>query len=434
MLCRILLFAALPLAAQELSLEQALSQASENNRTLAASRLEVKKSDLEIEVARTYRLPTLKFNLYEAQLLHPVNIDFPAGIWGVYPATGPIPAQNTSVTTPRHPITLVGADFSQPISFLHRIGVGIHLKETESNAARERLRAVEQSVASEVRKAYYRILQTESALAANENTIKTLRELSRVAAENAAQRVVLKSEELEMKARLAKSEYDSASLQLGLATQKEQLNDLMGRDARTEFSVRTLAAPSLDAADLAAARTQALAQRPEIREAKLKVTEAQQDRSLKKSEYTPEVSFDLSYMSTFRINGAPQNIAAAGFTVKWDILDWGRRKKELGIKSFTIDQARIAVQNIESQVLMEVEGHYRKLDESRQLLRVMQMAQETAREKVRVATERYSTASVLLKDLLEAQASMSDADYQYQQALSSYLTAHADFEKAMGNQ
>jgi outer membrane protein TolC len=259
MLFRILLLASLPLAAQELSLDQALSLAAENNRSVAGARLEVKKSNLEIEVARTYRLPTLKFNLYEAQLLRPVEFKFPAGIWGVYPATGSIPGQETSITTPRHPVTLIGADFSQPISFLHRIGVGIHLKQTEAEVVRERLRAVEQSVMSEVRKSYYRILQTESALAVNESTIKTLRELNRVAAEGVAQRVVLRSEELEMKARLAKAQYESASLQLGLATQKEQLNDLIGRDPRTEFSIRSLPAPSLDPADLAQARTQALA-------------------------------------------------------------------------------------------------------------------------------------------------------------------------------
>jgi outer membrane protein TolC len=140
----------------------------------------------------------------------------------------------------------------------------------------------------------------------------------------------------------------------------------------------------------------------------------------------------FGYLTTTGLQVLPRNISAGGFLVSWDVFDWGRKKQELAAKSKTIEQAKTAVQATENQVLVEVESRYRKLEESRRLLQVVQLAQEAAREKLRVATNRYEQRTALLRDALQAEASLAEADYQYQQALSSFLTARADFEKAIG--
>jgi len=253
-----------------------------------------------------------------------------------------------------------------------------------------------------------------------------------VVSESVAQQVVLKSDALEVKARIAKAEYEDAALQHGLATQREQLNDLMGRDTRIEFTVRSLPEPSLAPADLAQARTRAAAEHPEILTARLRVREAEQDRNFKKAEYIPDVNFTFQYLSPFHLNPLPRNVAAAGLSLQWDVFDWGRKKKELAIKDQTVEQAKNALMSAESQVLLEVESRYRQVEEARRLLRVVQMAQETAQEKVRIATNRHAERSALLKDLLEAQASLAEVDYQYQQALSAFFSAQSEFDKASG--
>ncbi len=421
-----------PAVGEELALEQAVSLALKNNRSVANARLEVEKSEAQIGVARTYRFPSMQLNVFEGELLHQLKFEFPAGVWGVYPATGPIPGAPSAVTTPGHPFTLLTGTVTQPISQLHKIGLGIRLRELERDAAREQYRAAQQAVTSGVKKLYYAILQTQSAVRANESALRTLRELDRVASESVAQQVILKSDELEVKARIAKAEYEAAALQHGLATQREQLNDLMGRDTRIEFAVRGLPEPSLTAADLAQARARAVAEHPEIQTAKLRIREAEEDRNLKKAEYIPDVSFTFLYLSPFQLNPLPRNVTAAGLTLQWDIFDWGRKKKELEIKDRTVEQAKNALMSAESQVLLEVENRYRQVEEARRLLRVVQMAQEAAQEKVRIASNRHAERAALLKDLLEAQASLAEVDYQYQQALSGFFSAQADFDKATG--
>jgi outer membrane protein TolC len=423
-----------PLAAEELTLEQAVSLALKDNRNIANARLGIERSENDIAIARTYRLPSFSLDVYEGQLFAPIKFEIPAGALGVYPATGPIPGAQEPITTPARPFTLVEARATQPLSRLHGITLGIQLRQLEREEADAKLKEQQLSLVNQVRRLYYGILETQSALAANQSSQETLREQDRVAMESVARQTALQSEELDVKARIAKVEYESATLQHDLASQKEALNDLLGRDPRLQYTVRGLPDVSPETPDLAAARARALAERPEIREAKLRVQEAKTDHDMKKVEFIPEVNFNISYLSPFRLNFLPENIGTAGFTLKWDVFDWGRKKKELANKTIVIDQAGIALRSTEVQVAAEVELQYRKVEDSQHLLDVVKAAQNAARERVRIATERHALDAALLRDLLEAQSSLAETDHQYQQALVSYMSARADFDKVTAAQ
>ena len=101
-------------------------------------------------------------------------------------------------------------------------------------------------------------------------------------------------------------------------------------------------------------------------------------------------------------------------------------------KNRAISQADNTVLETESRVLMEVNAKYRTLQESCQLIRIARLAQTTARANVQLASYKYRLDAVLLKDVLQAQTSLANADYDYQKALLSFWTAKADFEKAIG--
>jgi len=128
----------------------------------------------------------------------------------------------------------------------------------------------------------------------------------------------------------------------------------------------------------------------------------------------------------------PKNSASIGVVVKWEVFDWGRKKNQLAEKDRAIEQARNALHEAESLVLIEVGDKFRKLQQTRQALVVAQLNQETGRENIRVSTNKYKVKAVLLSDVLQTQATLADADYQYQQALLAYWTARADYEKAIG--
>ena len=103
-------------------------------------------------------------------------------------------------------------------------------------------------------------------------------------------------------------------------------------------------------------------------------------------------------------------------------------------KDKTIEQAKNGLHEAESQVLIDVGDKFRKLQQSRQALIVAQLERETARENVRVNTNKYKLTAALLSDVLQSQASLAEANHGYQQALLSYWTAKAQLEKAMGEE
>jgi outer membrane protein TolC len=184
--------------------------------------------------------------------------------------------------------------------------------------------------------------------------------------------------------------------------------------------------------DRVALFSRALEQRTEVKEARLKEKQAEYDFRLKKSEYLPEVSLAFHYVSLANIEVLPRNAASVGLVFSWDPFDWGRRKRELAAKSKIIEQADHGVHQAEAQVLLDASKQYRRLQESQALVHASRLGEEVAREKLRVATERYKAEAALVREVLQSQASLAEASNHYRRALLSYWTARADLEKALG--
>jgi outer membrane protein len=416
-----------------LTLEQATELALRNNRLIKNSQLAVAKVEDQLAATRALRRPAFKLYALGAQQLAELNFEFERGVFGTFAATGPVPARRTVLSTPRRPTLFLAGTVTQPLSQQYRIGLNLDQLRLSREVAGEGLRRQQQAVVDEVKQLYYGILQSQSALKSLEQSARLYRELDRVTGEYVSQHVALKAQNLEVKTRLAKTEYDALSAGNKLASQKEQLNNLFGRDIRTEFEVSPAAAPEGFEADLAAAQKRALEQRPEVKEARLKLRQAELDRRIKKSERIPDVSVSLNYLSPRNFDDfVPKNLLSVGFALSWDVFDWGRRGHELDEKGKTSEQARNAVMETENRILTEVNGRFRGLQQTRQLLRVAQLAQETARENLRVAENRFRVEKALLSDVLQAQTSVAEADNQYQQALLAFWTAKADYEKALG--
>ena len=224
-------------AADRLSLQAAVSIAIENNRQLQSARLQVDKAEDDLAVARTRRLPVFETEVTASQLLTPVGFSFPRGAFGDFPGTGPIPATDTSISVPRQPTMYLSSQVSQPLTQLFRIGLGIRNAAASRDIEQVHVRAQQLSVINNVKRLYFTILQTQSAIAANDQAIALYRELDRTLQVRVAQKVALRSDSLDVEFRLAQAELSRTTGLNALASQKEQMNQLLGRDVRTDFEV-----------------------------------------------------------------------------------------------------------------------------------------------------------------------------------------------------
>ncbi len=423
-----------PAARNLLTLEEAVNTALQDNRQVKNAALEVSKSEHMLAATRTRRLPNFEVIVGESWLLTPQpNFNALGGTPGVLPI--PIPITNaTNLVSNRQPTALMTGLMAQPLSQQYRIGLNISMHDVMRDIAREQLRAKRQTVVSDVKRLYYAILQTQSSLESVEESIRFLRELERLHGRYLKERVVLKSEALEVKAKLAQAEQQQIVLRNQLATQKEKLNDLMGRNILTEFRVNPVPEATALENDLEGARTRALQQRPEVREAKLRIRQAEYDRWIKQSEYIPDISFIASYARTVNLSPVPENLGFAGFLMTWEPFDWGRKRREMAAKTETLAQTQNMSRESESQVLIDVNSKFRNLQTSRGQLKASRAAQEAAREKLKETMDAFNNGTALTKDVLQAQTLLAQAASEYQKSLDGFWTAKAEFEKAMGEE
>jgi outer membrane protein TolC len=423
-----------PAARNLLTLEEAVNTALQNNRQMKNAAMEVSKSEHLLAAARTRRWPNFEVIVAESWLLtSQPNFNALGGTPGVLPIPIPITSA-TNLVSNRQPTALMTGLMAQPLSQQYRIGLNISLHDVMRNIAREHLRAKRQAVVNDVKRLYYGMLQTQSSLESVDEAIRFLRELERLSARYLQEKVALKSASLEVKAKLAQEEQQQIVLRNQLATQKEKLNDLMGRNILTEFRVNPVPEATVLENDLEGSRTRALQQRPEVREARLRIRQAEYDRWIKQSEYIPDISFIATYARTVNLSPVPENLGFAGFMMTWEPFDWGRKRRELAAKTETVAQTQNMSRETESQVLIDVNSKFRNLQASRGQLQASRAAQEAAREKLKETLDAFKNETALIKDVLQAQTLLAQADSDYQKALSGFWIAKAEFEKATGEE
>lgn len=409
-----------------LSLSQAVQIALDHNRPVNIAKLDITKSNWEVAQAKTKRFPAITTYLFASGNITQPTFTFPAGSFGTLTPTS---------FALSHGITgNASVQIAQPLSQLYQINLAVRLQQLSADLAGEQYQGKRQSLAANVKQAYYAALQTESALDAAQALVKQYEETDRVARDYLSQEAVLKSDSLQAKAQLAQARYQIIQLHDTLETQKEQLNELLGRDLDIPF--RTEPVPPITPAemDLKVARQTALAQRPEVKEAAIDVSRADYDRKLAKAKYIPDVGAAIHYLEPINTEILPQNILSAGMELKWDPFDWGGRRDEVRQKDVGVQQSHYQLQETQAQVVLDVDNTFRKLEESRTLLEVAQAGRDAANEKLREVSDQFKHSAVLLRDLLQQQASVANADHEYEQSLLSFWNAKAAFEKALGEE
>jgi outer membrane protein len=414
-----------------LTLEQAIEIAQQNNRLIKISDQNVLVSNDEILAARTQRYPHFNVQVTAGGLLTAVNITIPRGVFpnGNGP---PLPTANAVITTDPKFSASSFIQVYQPLTQLWSAHLNLALLRVSKQLSQEQLRQQRQQVTSSVKQAYYSLLQTQSALEAANESVKALREVDRTTEQYVKEKAALPYQGAGVKVQLAQAELQVVTLQDTAQTQKENLNNLLGRDIRIDFRLSGVPDALPEEEDLEQARQSAVANRTEVRQAQFKIDQAVFARRLQKAQYIPEVGVQYLFFSPFTAQGLPSNINSLGMSFKWDLYDWGYKRHLLDEKDRNIEQSRLNLTETSNQVVIDLDNRFRKLREARASLTVAQLSQEAEKQKLQVVLEQYKEKAALLSTLQTEQANMAQAAAQYQQALSAFWSARSDFEKSLG--
>jgi outer membrane protein len=409
-----------------LSLSQAVEVALEHNRPVNIAKLDIDKSKWTLAQTKTKRFPAINTYLFASGDITSPTFNFPAGSFGFeQPQKFKLSSGITGYAS---------VQAAQPISQLYQIHLAIREQELSVDYSGEQYKGKRQSLSANVKQAYYAVLQTESALEAQQALVKQYEETDRVTQQYLTQESVLKSDSLQVKAKLAQAQYQIIQLRDTLDTQKEQLNELLGRDIDVPFRTEPVPPVTPTEMDLKAARQMALERRPEVKEAEIDTHRADYDRRLSRAKYIPSIGAAIHYLDPINTEILPQNILSAGMELTWDPFDWGGRRDEVKQKDVSVQQSHYQLQETKAQVTLDVDNSFRKLEESRTMLAVAQAGKVAADEKLREVNDAYKHSAVLLRDVLQQQAAVANADHDYEESLLAFWNAKALFEKALGEE
>src|SRR4051812_9680578 len=266
------------LGAEELQLDQAVRLALQHNLDIANTTLDVSKAKDRSSAFRSQFFPKFSVYMLGALQLKPINITVGAGTLEPTSPIGPIPSRDVKYTTPTEMTGFLLGRVSQPLSSIYRTRLNLKVLDFYTQLARQKTRSKRQDVVRDVKQLYYNIEQVQSSLLATRETVKLYKEVERVTRDYVLKQTALEAELLQAQATLADAEQSELTLSNQDAKQHEQLNDLLGRDVLTDFNVTAIGEDASNPEiDVVAARKTALAQRPEMEQARLKVLQSEQE-------------------------------------------------------------------------------------------------------------------------------------------------------------
>jgi outer membrane protein TolC len=428
------------LTSQELTLEEAIHLALESNPSLQSTSLESAKLHGRRASVKSQFLPEARVFAIGGQPLGGFDFMIARGALGVDSGLGAIPESDVKLRTPAHPIGLGAVIVTQPLSSIPTIKKNLALIDVQQEIAEQQTRLERQSLVRDVRQLYYQLQAVQSTLRAARENIRLTQEVERVTLQYVQNRQVLDADYLEAQVHLAKAMEDLLELENQRETLKANLNHKLGRDIRTEFSVREV---SMNAdlllsdftENLAEASQRAIAQRPEVRQAELKLEQAQAETRIAAASFNPIIAAQYIGIEVTNVNAfLPRHIGIAGVSLTWEPFTWRRKQHDLEVHRIAEQQSAYKAAEVKSQIEIEVADLSRRVELASARLHVAALRRQMATESLRVATRQYEAQYSLVKTVLQAQSFTDNVNADYERTLSELWTAVAEYERARGDE
>lgn len=238
------------------------------------------------------------------------------------------------------------------------------------------------------------------------------------------------------KSDVARAEVDVANARVDLirAQNAERLarvalNTAMGIPADTPTTV----VDNLVYQPLTFDRTQligrALAQRPEYKQVKLRVNEAEARMRRAFRDFFPDLTGTAFYGGT---QYQMTEIWEVAVQLSWTLFDGGNRISRFRESKVNVEAAQSRVRASELDISREVEQSYITVSEASERIQAAQVAVASAQENFRLAQGRFDAGVGTILELTDAQLALTQAQNTEAQALADYRIAVVRLERSLG--
>ena len=238
------------------------------------------------------------------------------------------------------------------------------------------------------------------------------------------------------KSDVARAEVDVANAQVELIRARNAervaraaLNTAMGIAVDTPTQVQDILFYQKIQLDPRQLQAQALAQRPEYKQIRLRVAQTEAQLRRANRDFLPDVTGTGTYGG---IRNDLNEVWEIGVALTWNMFDGGNMIAQVREKRALVESAKAQVKVTELNIAQEVEQTYLVVNEAEQRIAATQTAVASAQENFRLAQGRFDAGVGTILELTDAQLFLTQAQNEEARALADYRVALAALERATG--
>ena len=443
---------------ESFSLEAAVASALRRNRTLRVEELELERAQDQVNEAYGSLMPDVDATVtYQRNLVIPESF-LPAQI---FDPSAP-PGQLIPVQFGADNQWFAGLSVNQPL-FDASIFVGVGAAGRFKRLQDEVVRGRAQEVATSVRRAYYLVLATRELLRLTENSLSRIQQT--LDETRALQRAGLAStyDVLRLEVQVANIEPNLRREQNAIAEAERGLSIQMGLDGsrkigargalyeidlsgENEFENQALldfaGVPDAAARSYESLHALALANRSDLRQARLSRDLEETRASFEKTRLLPTLSafFNYNILSqqndpvNFFGDGALEqtNTSAIGLVVEIPLFDGFKKVYRAEQAKVEVRKAETRLADLEERAKDQIRTAHANLVEARARAEAQRSAVSEARRGFEIVSAEYLAGTASRLDVSDGEFALSQSELNYSQAVFDYLVAQAELDLVVG--
>jgi len=416
-----------------LTLNQAIDLALRQNYSVRLRSLSVEQMQSKRDEARSNYFPQIKASGSTLHVTELEGIEIPAGAFGSYASTGPVPSKSLVIDQGSATWYTGGVGLEQPLTQMFRIHQANVGAKQDVLIAKTQFDQTEDAIALQVRHLYYDILINEQKLEASQDQLAAAQVKDQESRSDVARGNALEISELQSKASILQTQQETLTLRLQRNDLRRQFAESLGLPVNTPIDLDPgAAAAALDIPSRADAVKIALDQNQDIKAARQTLAKAQAGLAAAKDAYIPDVTALSRYSYQSGVPFLAHNFGTFGVSLNYDLFDGGRREAAVREARSGVRSAEVAVDKLQAEVEIQVLGIYDRIDELKQMVDVVKETLEVRTEAARLADRQFEQNAALSSTESQTHADLASATASLLEANCGLSLAEANLKRAIG--
>ncbi|MEQ1851000.1 MAG: TolC family protein [Chthoniobacteraceae bacterium] len=317
-----------------------------------------------------------------------------------------------------------------------QVQAAVKVAKLAEDTSHQLLRETVNRVIATVRTQFYAVLLNRELITVSEESIQLLSDQLRDQQNRFAAGTVPRFNVLQAEVALANARPELIVARNNYLIARLQLARTLGLDANSPVDASGSLQANPRTLNLSAALKSAMERRALLKAQDNTVRTEKESITIAKAGYKPQLNVTAGWqLRNSRVTDdltKEANGWIVGVTGNWNIFDGLATKGRMDQAAARLASAKVGYADSIRQVELEVQTAFANVSQSREVIASQSKVVEQATEAIRLAKERLAAGAGTQLDVLSAEVALTQARTTQKQALASYHTAIAEFDRATG--